>query len=56
MDREIKSGPISALNKVECFLGLEHFIRDDMFALKKTRVLLCPDEHNRHQDGLLFNK
>ena len=40
-NEEIKNDPISALNKVERFLGIEHFITDDMFILNEDKGFYC---------------
>ena len=38
---EFKHDPVSVLNKVENFLGLEHFITDKMFVLNKDKGFYC---------------
>ena len=40
-NEEIKNDPVSVLNKVERFLGLGHFIRDDMFVLNEDKGFYC---------------
>ena len=40
-NEELKRDPVSALNKVERFLGLEHFITDKMFVLNKDKGFYC---------------
>lgn len=38
---ELKSNPARVLNKVEDFLGLEHYITPDMFVLNKKKGFYC---------------
>ena len=40
-NEELKHDPVSALNKVERFLGLERFITDEMFVLNKDKGFYC---------------
>ena len=40
-NEELKRDPVSVLNKVERFLGLEHFITDKMFVLNKDKGFYC---------------
>ena len=40
-NEELKNDPISTLNKVEHFLGLEHVINDEMFVLNKDKGFYC---------------
>ena len=40
-NEELKNDPISTLNKVEHFLGLEHFITDKMMVLNKNKGEYC---------------
>ena len=40
-NEEFKHDPVSALNKVEHFLWLEHFITDEMFVLNKDKGFYC---------------
>ena len=40
-NEEFNHDPVSALNKVERFLGLEHFITDEMFVFNKDKGFYC---------------
>ena len=40
-NEELKHDPVSALRKVERFLGLEHVITDKMFVLNKDKGFYC---------------
>ena len=40
-NEELKHDPVSTLKKVERFLGLEHFISDEMFVWKKDKGFYC---------------
>ena len=40
-NEELKRDPASALNKVERFLGLGHFIKKEMFVLNKDKGFYC---------------
>ena len=40
-NEELKHDPVSALHKVERFLGLEHLITDEMFVLNKDKGFYC---------------
>ena len=40
-NEELKRDPASALNKVERFLGLGHFIQKEMFVLNKDKGFYC---------------
>ena len=40
-NEELKHDPVSALNKVERFLGLEHTITNDMFVLNEEKGFYC---------------